>query len=182
MTPRAQRIRGWMLVQPRPAIVLVRGPNPHEVTTDGSASWASIAETIDSLSPEWLEALSADRKLLRAVKVEQIDDTEDEPAPAQTTHAIDAETRRFECFAAHLAAAYQHATGVAFERLAGLFDATARRTEALERALARHVEIQVQQAQESAADPLTSMATAFLSGASASPSSTTPPTTNGKGH
>lgn len=178
MTPRAQRIRGWMLAQPRPAIVVVRGPNPHEVTTDGSASWASVAETIDSLGPESLEALSADRKLIRAVKVEQIEEAP-EPSAPQSVHELDAETRRFEIFAAHLSAAYQHATGVAFERLAGLFDATARRTEALERALARHVEIQLAQAQETS-DPLTSLAGAFLSGANGATALPTAPTTNGK--
>lgn|SRR5512147_2758971 len=173
-----------MLAQPRPAFVIVRGPNPHEITTDGSASWASVAETIDSLAPESLEALTSDRKLLRAVRVDQIDDDAGAGAaePTAPSYAVDAETRRFELFAAHLSKAYEHATGVAFERLAGLFDATARRTEALERALARHVEIQIQQAQEQTADPLTSLAGAFLSGSaagqSALPSTTT--TTNGK--
>ena len=174
MSPRAARIRGWMLVQPRPAIVVVRGPNPHEITTDGTASWASVAETIDSLCPESLEALSAERKLLRAVQVAQIEEPEEPEQAAPTSHAIDAETRRFEIFAQHLSAAYQHATGVAFERLAGLFDSTARRTEALERALARHVEMQIQQAQENAPDALSQIAGALIGGQTAAT------TTNGK--
>jgi hypothetical protein len=135
-------IRGWLLCQPRASTLRVVSADDrhHEVAT-GASSWMAIAQSIHALGPTLIEAYDQDGKLIRAVRP----DDDETNAAANGEHApaaplvlppgTDPQSVMLIHFADLLAGAYRHSTDVAFERLASLFEAVNRRSEALERSL-----------------------------------------------
>lgn len=169
----ARAIRGWLLTQPRPASVKVTcGQESRIVACSGP--WARVADTIAALEADTLEALDAQGNLLRATRA----DAEPDGPETSDQLALDAETRRFEIFTAHVAAAYQFANETAFARLADLFDAMVRRTEAQERVIDQFRE-QAAAAGVSEQDLMTMMMSQFMKPAAAAAAGATNGATNG---
>ena len=134
-------IRGWLLCQPRASTlrVVTTDDRHHEVSVTSGVSWMAIAQSIHALEPALIEAYDADGKIIRAVRPQE--DVEGEqapgspPAPLVLPPNTDPQSAMLIHFADLLAGAYRHSTDVAFERLASLFEAVNRRSEALERSL-----------------------------------------------
>lgn len=130
-------IRSWLIKTPRPIAVRVKPVDGEarmvDVTTSGT--WQAIAESIEALDPELLEAVDASGKVLRVVKPLDEDDQGDEDAHVPELVSSDAETQRLVVFGQLLAGAYKHSTDVAFARMVDLFEACNRRSETLERSL-----------------------------------------------
>jgi hypothetical protein len=189
----AEKIRAWLLQQPRAASLRVLvGKERQELAVAGQ-SWAKLAATIEAMTPDRIEALDVGGNLLRAVRPADVDDVEQEPesspdvlSPPPAT-AYDPETVRFELIARLLADAHKFSVGVAFEKIVLIVDAQNRRSESLERALASAERLLRKQAedlfeeaeQKSQENPLQDMVNGFVKGAiNGSTASTT--TTNGK--
>lgn len=178
----ARAIRGWLLTQPRPASVKVTcGQESRVVACAGP--WARVADTLAALEADTLEALDAQGNLLRATRA----DAEPEGVLTSDSLALDAETRRFEIFTAHVAAAYQFANETAFARLADLFDAMVRRSESQERVIDQFRE-QAAAAGMSEGDLMQLMMAQFMKPAAAAAAANgangaaNGKPTNGKGH
>jgi len=185
-------LRGWLLTQPRPASlkVITTDDRHHEVAVTAGVSWMAIAQSIGALEPALVEAYDTDLKLLRAVRpLEQHhgDGVSTNPAPLSLPAGTDPQSAMLLHFADLLAGAYRHSTDVAFERMIGLFEASNRRAESLERSLEtthkmmrRVVEQQLENAEPPAkeGDLLHEMVGGFLNAAQHNNSNGTPP--NGK--
>lgn len=135
-------IRGWLLCQPRASSlkVVTTDDRHHEVNVTSGVSWMAIAQSIAALEPALIEAYDDAGKIIRAVRPQ--DDAGDgeardgvPPAPLVLPPGTDPQSAMLIHFADLLASAYRHSTDVAFERLASLFEAVNRRSEALERSL-----------------------------------------------
>lgn len=153
----ASEIRFWLMRQPRPAMVRVLcGTERTTVPVAAGQSWANVAQTIEALAPDLLEALDTNGNTIRATRG---DDDGDEaelgrgstasapvaPPPAVPIQQliIDPETARFELFARLLVEVTKHATEqaragneVAFAKLVDIANIMGKRGEALEASLA----------------------------------------------
>jgi hypothetical protein len=134
-------IRGWLLCQPRPSSLRVQGVDErtHEVNVKSGVSWMAVAQSVHALMPDLIEAYDDEGKLIRAVRPSADTETEQQtgtpPASLVLPAGTDPQSVLLLHFADLLASAYRHSTDVAFERLASLFEAVNRRSEALERSL-----------------------------------------------
>ncbi len=133
-------IRGWLLCQPRASSlrVLTADDQQHEVSVTSGVSWMAIAQSVHALDPILIQAFDADGKVLRAVRPHEENverDASSDPKPIVMPTGSDPQSMMLVHFADLLASAYRHSTDVAFERLASLFEAVNRRSEALERSL-----------------------------------------------
>ena len=131
------QIRGWLLIQPRPTTVRVVTVDGEIKTLTIASTWAAIAQSIDAMGAELLEALDADGNLLRAVKVASLDEEPEKPAENAVARAIanDGETERFRLFATLISDAYKYGYEVAFTKMVELFGAVNARTELIEKSL-----------------------------------------------
>ncbi len=171
----ARLVRSWLLSRPRPASIKLKSNDAYqELQVEENQNWSKLADSIETMEPDSIEAYDKDGKLLRATKSDVLEDESDDPVIAREKSRLDAETERFRCFADHLAQAYRFATEVAFERMVDLFAAVNRRSEALEksldathRLLGKAYQEQVDTALEQAAngDPLDNIVGAFVQGA-----------------
>lgn len=183
----ATSIRSWLLQAPKPDAIRTTTADGEvqELAITKTGSWMGLAETLEALRPELVEALDAKGTLLRALRPLEHEPRQEAsrssaaavraPAPV----AADPETVRFQIVAQIVAEAYRHATDVAFERLVSLFEAVNRRSESLEhsleathkmlkRAWEEQVEAQAEAASarvEAEADPLNAMVGAFVTSA-----------------
>ncbi len=192
----AREIRAWLLRQPRPATLRVRSADgaDHELEI-GSQSWAQVAESVEALEPEVIEALDTNGKLLRATRpADEAERPTSAPSvPARSVGAVAPEHALFAEFARHLAEAYRHSTEVAFERIVSLFDAMNQRSEAADRArelIYKHQIRDLEERVEAAggqlpeqSDPLSAMIQAFAGGlfgtGAAAPAPAAPAKANG---
>jgi hypothetical protein len=180
MTPTASNIRGFLLVRPRPlAVKLIAASGSQDLEIGKDPNWARLADTIEAIDPDVVEVYDKSGKLIRAAARDSFEsgDDDDPEAPRQGRKVVpvtDPETARYKIFADHLAAAYQFATGVAFERMVDLFAAVNKRSESLEksldathRLLGKAYQEQVDAALDNAenVDPATKLVSAFLNGA-----------------
>jgi hypothetical protein len=137
----AKALRGWLLCQPRPYVVRTCDEHKaqNQIEVKPGVSWAHIAKSVAALRPVLVEALDASGNTIRAIRPEdetdEDDDELDEPEDETMLLSGDGESRRLITFAKLLADAYKHSNDVAFARLADLFDAVTRRSEAQEKAL-----------------------------------------------
>lgn len=197
----AKAIRYWLMRRPRPTFVrVVVGKEVSEMTFDARTSFARTAESLDAMEADRLEALDAERKLIRATKPAELDDepeaepeAEQPPAPVGAV-VTDPETARFVLVANLLADAYRHSTEVAFAKLAEITDRMTRRTESTERtieSLRRYMLAEAQEKLEDAAERepglLEQLAGAVAGGIQlgkdgAAPAAPAAPAPNGKGH
>jgi len=178
----AEKIRAWLLQQPRAASLRVQCGKERQDLAVAGQSWARLAGTIEAMAPDRIEALDVGGNLLRAVRPADVDDVEQEPAAepdavlqAPAT-AYDPETVRFELIAKLLADAHKFSVGVAFEKIVMIVDAQNRRSETLERSLASAERLLRRQAEElfdeadakakeAEENPLKDMVGSFLKGA-----------------
>ena len=172
----ATQIRAWLLNKPRPVVLRVRvGKEINELPVAGQ-SWARIAATIEAMTPDLIEGLDENAKLLRACRPADYDDDDQEekeapPATAIPASAYDPETVRFRLVAELLADAHKHSS-VAFDKLVQIAEVGMRRAEAVEKTMShmlrirqQELEERVEEAEEKAAEngdnPLAEMAKAF---------------------
>ena len=171
-------IRNWLILKPRPfALKCKCADGTHDLEVDPNSNWTKLAESVEAIDPDQIELFDRAGKLIRAAKRDAFDEPEAESDAASNAQAklmLDAESARFKVFADHLAAAYQFATQIAFDKMVDLFAAVNRRSEALEksldathRLLGKAYQEQVDQALENAenADPGTQLVGALLGGA-----------------
>lgn len=207
----ANDIRCWCMQHPRPALVRCTNVDGmvQEVLVQGA--WTKLADTIHALQPELLEALTADKSLIRALRPNDLSEEweeDQEPTPRRARAAsapsfanipitaADPETQRFALVAQLLADAYKHANtahDAAFQHLVEIVNSANRRSETVERArdslhkaeIARLRQQITEAGQEpvGAGDELTlqTILGAVLGGAQQGGASE-PSTTNGKGH
>lgn len=190
----AGAIRSWLLCQPRPVLIRVttESDTQHEIEPNG-APWARVAQSIEALKPELLEALDVNKKLIRAVRPNEQElepeAHEAQPVPSSSGPQVASIDTTLVTFANLIAGAYRHSTEQAFARLTDLFETSTRRTEALERSLERmqlmlnreqagRWEDALEQAQNGNQDPLAQLVGAFFGGSNLG-GAAAPPTTNG---
>jgi hypothetical protein len=115
----AQKIRGFLLQQPKPVKVRITGgaagDEGQELTL--GRNFTKAAETIHALEPEVIEALDKDGKLLRAKKTQDADAQRTDAAPIPEGLKNDANALMLTHFADLLHRAYQHSTEIAFTKL-----------------------------------------------------------------
>lgn len=193
MAMSVSEIRGWLLSQPRPAVlrVITTDDRHHEVAVSNGVSWMAIAQSVQALKPALVEAYDDAGKILRAVRpLEQghTDGPSATPAPLALPTGTDPQSVMLLHFADLLAAAYRHSTDVAFERMVGMFEQMNRRSEVLERSLEQTYRLLRRAQQEAEADEapaakepdlLQQMVGGFLSAAQQNSGGPTGPT-NGK--
>jgi hypothetical protein len=132
------QIRGWLLIQPKPSSIRVTTVDGEIKKITIASTWAAIAQSIDAMGPELLEALDENDNLIRAVRIASLDD---EPAESKAESAvskaiaIDGETERFRLFATLISDAYKYGYEVAFTKMVELFGAVNARTESIEKSL-----------------------------------------------
>ncbi len=143
------QIHKWLMTSPRPA--RVRVTDMEGAVSDvlcGQTTWVKLAETIEAMQPDQLQALNEQGAILRAIRPNDHSEdwsSEEEPPrnskPRMVPPAIDIpiadmdpETKRLLLVARLIADAYRHSTDVAFERLAELVEAGNRRAEAVDQA------------------------------------------------
>jgi len=142
LVPDSASIRGWLLIQPRPAKVRVTTVEGDERTlsTGNGITWAALAQSIEACSPTKLEGLDDDGQLLRAVRADSLaveaGEQSSVAASLARTAAVDGESVRFDKFAGHIADAYKFATEIAFSKLVDIVTAQNKRADALEKSLA----------------------------------------------
>lgn len=197
-------LRTFLVGQPRPAKILVRvdGDQTHELAPAGPGrTWASIAQTIDSLDPEAVELYDDTGRLVRATKFEETR----EKAFAGDGLGVpgaDSETARLTHFANLLYRATEFSTTLAFTKMVELFErvndrsaAIEERLERAERAYHRALNEQIQRAFDDAAssaattvDPeaplgdqmVASLLQGAMMGSAGVPPPVPPPVPNGK--
>jgi hypothetical protein len=150
MEPR--ELRSWLLCQPRPAAVgIVTGDQQqHKLEIGPGMQWIEVAKSVCALGPVRVEALDAKGNLIRVIGADELEPEEEEEETIEAG-AGDLESQRFIVVAKLLADAYKHSTEVAFDKLAGLFDAVNRRSESLEKTVASLLRFREQQVLEAAA-------------------------------
>ena len=132
------QIRGWLLIQPRPTTIRVTTVDGEIKKLTIASTWAAIAQSIEAMGAELLEALDENDNLLRAVKVASLDEEQGEnkgDSAVTKAIAIDGETERFRLFATLISDAYKYGYEVAFTKMVELFGAVNARTESIEKSL-----------------------------------------------
>lgn len=192
-------LKSWLMQQPRPAFARITTADGavHDVQCTGT-TWPKITETVAALQPELLQAMTADGKLLRALRpADRSEDWGERPAAERNPPlanipitAADPETQRFALVAQLIAEAYRHSNENAFSRLAQIVDSLVSRSGDVERAREQMYRAHVKQLEEQikslgaepqeGGDLLQTMLGQFLGGMAAS-SAPIPPHVNGKG-
>jgi hypothetical protein len=176
----ASRIRGFLIQQPKPHLVRVSSGDGEPQEIKPGRSYAKTAESIDALGCELVECIDGDGKLLRALRLGDVENTRSDAAPIPAGLAADPHALMLTHFANLLHRAYEHSTEIAFAKLVDLVERIGDRAESIEQRLERseaanrrlaqeQVEDAIDRAQEAATkdggtDMLQQMAGAFLSG------------------
>jgi len=143
MNQRAKLIRFWAMRHERPvAFHAFTGNEKQKVEMGPRVSWARVAETLDALDPERIDALNANGNIIRSCKPDELgpeddgEESEDGEQPAAPAIvATDGETARFQMFAGLLSAAYKDAQSqvglrndAVFNRMIDLFETLAQQS------------------------------------------------------
>lgn len=196
------KIRGFLLQLPKPAAVRVTAEGEPQLIKVGK-SYAKLAETIDALGVELVEALDKDgATVLRAMRLGTVESQRSSASELPEVLKQDPQAAMFTHFANLLHRAYEHSSEIAFTKMVEVFDIMNVRSDSIERRLERaeadrrallqqQVDDAIDQAEERAeraaaeaggGDVLSNIAGAFLSGkAAAAPASNGKATPNGKG-
>lgn len=134
----ADTLRGWLLQQPKPALIRVTTEGDIQDLKPGK-SWAKTAETIVALEPELVQCFDASGNLTRATRFEV------EPAPRRGSPAPDLppviaqdpHVALLHHFASLLHRAYEHSTQVAFDKMGDVCERINDRSENIEQRLER---------------------------------------------
>jgi hypothetical protein len=162
---KAEQIKTWLLKQPRPAVVRVTDEHGaiHDVVC-GQSTWVKVAETVEAMRPELINALNSSKEVLRALRPADMsedwtdDDDDEQPAAAMRPSApvvpeipfdrLDGESARFVLFARLISEAYRHSNEVAFTRLAGIVENLTRNQGNVDRAREQMYRAHVRQLEE----------------------------------
>lgn len=132
----ARTIRGWLLRQPRPALLRLTTGDGEPTELRPGRSFAKTAESIEALNPELIEALDDDGKLLRATNLREAE-VASEDATVPPGLAGSPEAAMITHFANLLSRAYQHSTDVAFTKMVELVERMGDRADSIEARLER---------------------------------------------
>lgn len=131
-----QKIRGFLLQLPKPALIKVtNGEGEIEELKPGRTSYQKLAASIEALEPQLLQCFDADAKLLRAMRCDDADSRRSDAAAPPAVLVNDPETARLTHVANLIHRAYEHSTEVAFNRLCDIVDRLNERSESIERRL-----------------------------------------------
>lgn len=160
------RIRGFLLQQPRPAVVRVtcNDGDPQELNTKGR-SFAKLADTITALGADLIECVDAEGKIIRAARVSSAEARRSDAAEVPALLQTDPHAAMLTHFANLLHRAYEHSTEIAFVKMVEVMERIGDRAEAIEQRLERTeaqnrrlVQEQVEDAFERAAEEATKAA------------------------
>lgn len=167
---KSDQIRQWLMQHPRPAIVRVT--DEHGAINDvlcGQSTWVKVADTIETMRPEMIQALNQAKEILRAARPADMsedwtpEDGDDEPTPARKQSSssppapspmeipfdrLDGESARFALFARLQSDAYRFATETAFNTLAGIVADLTRNQTNVDRAREQLYKAHVRQLEE----------------------------------
>ena len=157
----ANRIRGFLLQLPKPALVRVTGDGEPQTLKPGR-SYAKLADTIVALSPDLVECLDKDGAVLRATKLDAPEARRSDAADVPEGLKADPQALMLTHLANLIHRAYEHSSEIAFSKLVELVDkmndradgieARLERTESRNRALLQDaVDAEVERAHEVAA-------------------------------
>ena len=171
------KLQYWLRRKPLPTLIKIyEGDKVREFVKDESQNWGDAARSIMAVAPDKIEVYDAKGNMARAVRFDDEEDEEEEKTKGRAP-TYDDETERLKVVAGLIADAYKFATGVAFDKMIGLFDGVSRQTEAQAKALnetnrllgkayQEQVEMALEQAeQHGEGDPLNQMVAAVLTGA-----------------
>lgn len=152
----ANDIRVWCMQNPRPSVVRVTNADGQQQEVVVQGQWTKLADTLATLQPELLEALNADKQLIRAIAPNDLsEDWEPDERPRATSArrtssgesagsfvgipipVSDPETARFVLMGKLLADAYKDANtarDAAFQHLVDIVNSAHKRSESVERA------------------------------------------------
>jgi len=180
-----ERLRYWLVRKPQGHFVKAYANGDCTVIEKhANQTWGDVSRTIESLEADRIELFTNDSKLIRASRLDEFLEEDEAPPPGANMKPsrgmYDAETERLKLVAGLIAEAYKFATGVAWEKMLGLFDAIARKSEATERSLDKAqglitkqalenfaLKIQEQDESNGGEDLLTQMMQQFLAGKNA---------------
>ncbi len=145
MNAQAKLIRFWAMRHPRPASFLVYSGNEKSTVELGPRiSWARVAESLDAMEPDRIDALSVNGNVIRSCKPAELDQDEDTEAEDDEERSADAlkpiaafdgETARFQMYSQQIAAAYKDAQAqvglrndAVFNRMIDLFETLAQQS------------------------------------------------------
>jgi hypothetical protein len=131
-----QQLRGWLLQLPKPALLKCLVNGEVEELKPGK-SWQKLAESIAALDPEQVQALDADGKILRAVRLDAADSRRSDAAPIAEALKADPQALMLTHFADLLHRAYEHSTETAFSKMVELVDRMNDRSQGIEERLER---------------------------------------------
>lgn len=134
-----QRIRGFLLQQPKPAAIRLTGGecgDESQMLSPGR-SYAKTAETIAALSPDLVECLDKDGRLLRAHRTDTEDSRRSDAAAIPDGLKADPTALMLTHCANLIHRAYEHSTEVAFKHLIELCDKMNDRSASIEQRLER---------------------------------------------
>lgn len=197
----ASRIRGWLLQQPKPHVVRITNGDGEPQHMRPGRSYAKTAESILALSPDLIECIDGEGKLLRAMRLDGVEATRSDAAEIPPALAADAGALQLTHFANLIHRAYEHSAELAFTKLVELVERMGERSDAIEQRLERaeaanrrmaqdQIDDALERAHEAASqqesggsDVLSQMASAFMSGArpGGAPAPKPAPVPNGKG-
>jgi len=195
----AQKIRGFLLQQPKPVKVRLTGGAAGDEGQELALgrNFTKAAETIHALAPDLIEAFDKDGKLLRAKSTDDDQARRSDAAAIPEALKHDSQALMMTHFANLIHRAYEHSTEVAFAKLVEFQEKVNERSASiearLERTEARNRQLMQEQVEdafdranelaEKAADGesgfVEQMASTFLAGKMGGIGAS-PPKTNGK--
>lgn len=138
MNARAKLIRFWAMAQERPvAFFAYVGNEKQKVEMGPRTTWARVAQTLDAMDPERIDALNSNGNVIRSCKPDELGDGDDDddgegeaqPEAAAPLAVVDAETARLQLVIAAVNHAHDSAqekvglrNGEVFDRMIDLFD------------------------------------------------------------
>lgn len=131
-----QSIRGWLLQLPKPTLVRCMVNGETEELKPGK-SWQKLAESVAALDPEQVQALDAEGKIIRAVRLDDADSRRSDAAEIPAGLAQDPQALMLTHFANLLHRAYEHSTETAFNKMVDLVDRMNDRSQGIEERLER---------------------------------------------
>lgn len=131
------RIRGFLLVHPKPAAVRVSSEDGETQVLKPGKSFARCADTIAALAPELLECLDAQGSVTRAMRMDSPEARRSEAAEIPEGLKADPHALMLTHFADLLHRAYEHSTEIAFNRLADFVSMQNERSASIESRLER---------------------------------------------
>lgn len=133
----ANRIRGFLLQQPKPVVVRVSTADGEPQELKPGKSFARCAESIEALHVDLIECIDKDGNLIRAIRTDSPEAQRSEAAEIPAGISSDPHALMLTHFSNLIHRAYAHSTEVAFSRMVELVERMGDRSDAIERRLER---------------------------------------------